>query len=104
MTKTFNSFATTIPTSEGDLYTAPSKSMTLLIQVVNTSGDAVNCELWMTNASNTHCACLIPNQSIAAYNGITDTAKHIIPSGYKVRGTAGASSVLYFEVSTLEGL
>jgi hypothetical protein len=104
MTKTFNSFATTLPATESDLITTTNTAMTMLIQVVNPTANAVTCELWMTNASNVHYACLCPSQSVAAYNGISDTAKHIIPNGYKIRGVAGTASTLYFEVSMLEGL
>lgn len=104
MTKTFNSFATTLPDTEGDLVTTTSKTMTMLIQVVNPTASAVTCEIWMTDASNTHYACLFPSQSVAAYNGVSDTAKHIIPTGYKIRGVAGTASTLYFEVSMLEGM
>lgn len=105
MTKTFNNATFTLTTSESDVYTATGvKSMTLLIQAVNTSGTPTNCELWITDGSNTHKACLFPSQSIAAYDGITDTSKHIIPSGYKIRGVASAGSTIYVEVSVLEGM
>lgn len=105
MVKTFNSAYTALGTSEGDVYTSPSKTMTLLIQVVNSTGSEVTgCELWLTDGSNTHVACLLPNQSIAAYDGVSDTSKHIIPSGYKIRGTAGTGSAVYVEVSVLEGV
>lgn len=104
MTKIFNSTATTIPSSEGTLFTANSKSITLLIQAVNNSAATVNCEVWMTDSSNNHYALIFPSQGISAYNGISDNAKHVFPTGYKLRGTAGTSSTLYFEVSSLEGV
>ena len=105
MTKTFNSATATLTTSEADIYTAPSKTMTLLIQAVNTTGSEVTgCQLWLTDGSNTHVACLFPSQSVATYDGISDTSKHIIPSGYKIRGTAGTGSAVYVEVSVLEGM
>lgn len=105
MAKVLNSAFDTLETSEADIYTAPSKTMTLLIQAVNTTGSEVTgCQLWLTDGSNTHVACLLPNQSIAAYDGVSDTSKHIIPSGYKIRGTAGTGSAVYVEVSVLEGM
>lgn len=103
MTKTLNSAFVTLGTSEGDIYTASSKTMTLLIQAVNTTNTAATCELWITNGSNAHVACVIPLQDIPAYNGISDTVKHVIPSGYKIRGTAGTGSTIYVEITTLEG-
>jgi hypothetical protein len=104
MAKTFNGTFVTLDTSEGDIYTAPSKAMSLLIQVVNTTSSAVTCELWMTDGSNNHVACLFPSQSVAAYNGVSDTAKHVILNGYKIRGLASAGSAAYVEISTIEGM
>jgi hypothetical protein len=77
--------------------------MTLLVQAVNTTSGAVTCELWMTDGSNNHVACLIPSQSLAAYNGLTDTSKHYIPSGYKIRGVASSESAVYIELTVFEG-
>lgn len=104
MTKTFNNATVTLTTSESDVYVAPSKAMTMIIQAVNPTSVAVNCELWMTDSSNTHKACLFPSQAIAAYDGLSDNMKHVFPSGYKIRGTAGSDNAIYVEVSLLEGL
>ena len=90
MAKTLNGSRFTLTTSEADIYTAPSNAMTLLVQAVNTTSSAVTCELWITDGSNTHVACLFPSQSVAAYDGVSDTSKHYIPSGYKIRGLASA--------------
>ena len=103
MAKTLNGSRFTLTTSEADIYTAPSNTMTLLVQAVNTTAGAVTCELWMTDGSNNHLACLFPSQSIAAYNGITDASKHFIPSGYKIRGKASDGSAIYVEITTFEG-
>jgi len=104
MTKTPNSETAILTTSETDVYVAPSKAVTLLIQLVNTSGSAVTCELWLTDASNTKLACLLPSQSITAGSGTSDTAKHTILNGYKIRGLASTGSVVYVEVSVFEGM
>lgn len=101
---TFNNSTVTLGTSESDIYTASSKSLTLLLQAVNISGSAATCEIWLTDGSNVHKACLFPSQSVTAYQGVSDTAKHVVPSGYKIRGTAGTSNVIYVEVSVLEGM
>ena len=77
--------------------------MTLLVQAVNTTAGAVTCELWMTDGSNNHVACLFPSQSIAAYDGISDTSKHFIPTGYKIRGLASAGTSIYVEITAFEG-
>ena len=103
MAKTLNGEQFTLTTSEADIYTAPSNAMTLLVQAVNTTAGAVTCELWMTDGSNTHVACLFPSQSIAAYDGVSDTSKHYIPSGYKIRGLASAGTSIYVEVTAFEG-
>src|SRR5574343_5284 len=103
MVKTLNGTRFVLTTSEADIYTAPSNTMTLLIQAVNVTAGAVTGELWMTDGSNTHVACLFPSQSIAAYDGISDTSKHFIPSGYKIRGTAGTGSAIYVEITAFEG-
>jgi len=103
MVKTLNGSRFTLTTSEADIYTAPSNAMTLLVQAVNTTAGAVTCELWMTDGSNTHVACLFPSQSIAAYDGISDTSKHYIPTGYKIRGLASAGTSIYVEVTAFEG-
>lgn len=106
MVKTFDSISTILTTSESDVYIAPSdsKTMTLLIQAVNTTGSTVNCELWITDDSNIHKALIFPSQSVEAYKGLSDPAKHIIKSNYKIRGTANTGSAIYVEVSVLEGM
>ena len=104
MAKTLNGEQFVLTTSEADIYTAPSNAMTLLVQAVNTTAGAVTCELWMTDGSNNHVACLFPSQSVAAYNGVSDTAKHVILNGYKIRGLASAGSAAYVEISTIEGM
>ena len=104
MAKNFNSTTVVLGTSEADIYTPSNKSMLLLLQAVNSTASTVNCEMWLTDSSNVHKACLFPSQGIAAYNGISDTAKHVVLSGYKIRGTAGSDSAIYVEVSSLEGV
>ena len=73
MAKTLNGEQFVLTTSEADIYTASNNTMTLLVQAVNTTAGAVTCELWMTDGSNNHVACLFPSQSIAAYDGISDS-------------------------------
>lgn len=104
MTRTLKRATYILTTSEVDIYTAPATAMTLLVQAVNTSSNPVSCEIWVTDASNTHDACLFPSQNIAAFSGLSDTSKHIVPANYKIRGIAGAGSVVYVEVSVAEGV
>ncbi len=104
MTKTFTPTHYTLTTNESDIYAPTNKAMTMLIQAVNTTGSAVTCELWVTDGSNVHKASIFPSQSIAAHDGISDTSKHIIPSGYKIRGLASAGSAIMIEVSAIEGM
>jgi len=104
MAKVLNSAFDTLETSEADIYTAPSKSMTMLIQTVNTHSAAVTYELWITDGSNNKVACLVPSKSRDARDGTSDTGKHVIPSGYKIRGTATTTGVVYVEISVVEGV
>lgn len=104
MAKSFNSVTMGLSTSESDIYVATgSKSMTLLVQVVNSSLNAVECELWITNGSNTHLFPILPPQLISSVDGVRDVAKHIILDGYKIRGKASTSSAAYVEISVIEG-
>lgn len=98
----FNSATVTLGTSEGDIFTASSKSLTLLIQAINTSDSSVTCELWLTDGSNTHKSSIIPAQTINAYDGVQDVTKHVVLSGYKIRGKASSTSSIYVEISVLE--
>ena len=104
MSKSFSNAYVTLTTSESDVYTAANKALSLLIQAVNESETSVNCELWVTDGSNTHLFPIFPSQLVTAYSGISDNAKHIFPTGYKIRGTAGSNSAIYIEVNTVEGL
>jgi hypothetical protein len=104
MTKTFTPTYVVLTTSESDVYIAPSKAMNLLVQAANNTGSSVNCELWVTNASNTHLFPIFPSQLITAYNGISDNGKHIFPTGYKIRGVAGSNTAIYIEVNVIEGV
>lgn len=104
MAKTINSAFSQLDINEADIYVAPSKTMTLLIQVVNPGAAAVTCELWLTDASDAHVACILPNQSIGAGQGTSDTSKHIIPNGYKIRGQASLAGTIYVEISVVEGV
>jgi hypothetical protein len=104
MVKNFNAATVILTTTETDVYIASSKTMTLLIQAINLSGTAAACQLWITDASNNHIACLIPQQSMDIYNGTTDTNKHILLSGQKIRGSADPNATIYVELSLVEGV
>lgn len=104
MTKTFKSVVGKLQNTEGTIYTAPSDTLTMLVQATNVTSDDHICEVWVATAGNVDYYCLIPQQTIAAYDGIKDDSKHIIPSGYKIIGSASASNVIYLEVSVLEGM
>jgi hypothetical protein len=104
MAKVLNSAMVSLGTSISDVYTASGKTMTLLIQAVNTHTSDVTVELWITDGSNVNKACCFPSQSIASYDGVTDISKHILPDGYKIRGMADEASVVYVEVSVVEGV
>ena len=90
--------------TETDVYSAANKAMSLLIQVVNITDAEVTAELWITDGANAHVSPLLPEQVIQPNDGSTDVAKHVVPQGYKIRGTAGATNSIYVEVSALEGM
>jgi hypothetical protein len=104
MAKTFNSSYFTLTTSEADVMVMSGKSLSLLIQCANITASTVTVELWITDASNNHVACLVPSQSIAAYGGTSDDGKHVIPDGYKIRGLASAGTSVMVEVNVMAGM
>ncbi len=105
MAKVFNSATGVLTTSEADIYVATgTKAMTLLIQVANASSSTTTCELWLTDGSNTHLFPIVPSQQIAPGDGVRDVSKHVISSGYKIRGLAAAESAIYVEISAIEGM
>jgi len=105
MVKVLNNVTHKLQTSETDIYVATVKSMTILIQVVNpTSQDVDKCNIWVTDSSNTHAACLLPSTTIVAYNGTSDTSTHIIPAGYKIRGSADVADIAVVEITIVEGV
>jgi hypothetical protein len=105
MAKVFNSATGVLTTSEADIYVATgSKAMTLLIQVANTSSNTTACELWLTDGSNTHLFPVVPSQQIVPGDGVRDISKHVILTGYKIRGLASAGSAIYVEISAIEGM
>jgi hypothetical protein len=104
MSKSFSCTFAILSTSEADIYTAPSRSMSLLVQAANNTGTSANCELWITDSSDNHLYPLFPSQAVTLYNGISDNGKHIISSGYKIRGKSDTLDAIYVEVNMIEGL
>lgn len=105
MAKEFLDFDAVLTTSESDVYVATNKAMTLLIQAVNISDTEVEAELWITNGSNEHKKAVMRSRSITpGEGGVSDTAKHIIKPGWKIRGKAEATNSIMVEVSVLEGM
>ena len=104
MAKNFIHDDAILGTTETDVYSASNKAMSLLIQAVNVTDNEVTAELWLTDGSNVHISPLIPEQIIPPKDGSSDTAKHVIPAGYKIRGTAGSTDSIHVEVSVLEGM
>ena len=105
MAKEFLDFDAVLTTSESDVYVATNKAMTLLIQAVNISDSEVEAELWITNGTNDHKKAIMrPRNITPGDGGVSDTAKHIIRAGWKVRGKAEAAASIMVEVSVLEGM
>jgi len=106
MAKEFLDFDAVLTTSETDVYTATNKAMTLLVQAVNISDTEVEAELWITNAANEHHKAIMRPKNIVPGedDGVSDTAKHIIKPGWKIRGKAETAGAIMVEVSVLEGM
>lgn len=104
MAKVFTHNDGVLGTTDTDIYTANAKALNLLIQAVNATGSVVQMELWITDNSNVRKACIVPWQDIEGYDGVSDSAKHVLPIGYKVRGKASAGATIYVEVNTMEGM
>lgn len=105
MAKEFLDFDAVLTTSESDVYVATNKAVTLLVQAVNISGSEVEAELWITNGSNEHKKAIMrPRVITPGEGGVSDTAKHIIRAGYKIRGKAETADAIMVEVTVMEGM
>lgn len=105
MAKEFLDFDAVLTTSETDVYVATNKAMNLLIQAVNISETEVEAELWITNGTNEHKKAIMrPRNITPGEGGVSDTAKHIIRPGWKVRGKAETAGAIMVEISVLEGM
>lgn len=106
MTKTFETAKVLLTdTSKTTIYTCPTgtKSLTLLVQIVNNSSSDVNASVTLYNGANI-IGVLLPLQTLAAYSGASDTSKHILEADDEICAQVSSTADVFVEVSVLEGV
>ena len=79
------------------------RELSLLIHIANNGSSAANVELWITNSSNTKLFPLLPESSIPAKIGISNSTKLVLKAGNKIRITADSTDV-YAMICPVSGL
>ena len=79
------------------------RELSLLIHIANNGSSNANVELWITNSSNTHLFPILPESSIPAKNGVSNSTKMVLKDGNKVRITADSTDV-YAMICPVSGL
>ena len=77
--------------------------LSLLIHIANNGSSAANVELWITNSSNTKLFPILPESSIPAKNGVSNSTKLVLKDGNKIRITADSTDV-YAMICPVSGL
>ena len=67
--------------------------LSLLIHIANNGDSAANVELWITNSSNTKLFPILPETSIGAKAGLSNSTKLVLKAGNKIRVTASSTDV-----------
>ena len=67
--------------------------LSLLIHIANNGSSAANVELWITNSSNTKLFPILPETSIGAKAGLSNSTKLVLKAGNKIRVTASSTDV-----------
>ena len=79
------------------------RELSLLIHIANNGSSAANVELWITNSSNTKLFPILPESSIPAKNGVSNSTKLVLKAGNKIRITASSTNV-YAMICPVSGL
>ena len=67
--------------------------LSLLIHIANNGSSAANVEMWITNSSNTKLFPILPETSIGAKAGLSNSTKLVLKAGNKIRVTASSTDV-----------
>ena len=77
--------------------------LSLLIHIANNGDSAANVQVWITNSSNTKLFPVLPETSIGAKAGLSNSTKLVLKAGNKIRITASSTNV-YAMICPVSGL
>lgn len=69
------------------------RELSLLIHITNNGSSSANVQLWITNSSNTKLFPVLPETSIGAKAGVSNSTKLVLKAGNKIRVTASSTDV-----------
>ena len=79
------------------------RELSLLIHIANNGSSDANVELWITNSSNTKLFPVLPETSVGAKAGLSNSTKLVLKAGNKIRITASSTNV-YAMICPVSGL
>jgi hypothetical protein len=79
------------------------RELSLLIHVANNGTSSANVQLWITNSSNTKLFPVLPETSVGAKAGLSNSTKLVLKAGNKIRITASSTDV-YAMICPVSGL
>jgi len=79
------------------------RELSLLIHIANNGTSAANVQLWITNSSNTKLFPILPETSVGAKAGLSNSTKLVLKAGNKIRITASSTNV-YAMICPVSGL
>jgi len=79
------------------------RELSLLIHIANNGASAANVQLWITNTSNTKLFPVLPETSVGAKAGLSNSTKLVLKAGNKIRITASSTNV-YAMICPVSGL
>jgi len=79
------------------------RELSLLIHIANNGTSAANVQLWITNSSNTKLFPVLPETSVGAKAGLSNSTKLVLKAGNKIRITASSTNV-YAMICPVSGL
>ena len=79
------------------------RELSLLINIANNGTNDSNVEMWITNASNVKLFPLLPEASLPAKIGVSNSIKLVLKAGNKIR-IAADSTDIYAMICPVSGL
>ena len=79
------------------------RELSLLIHIANNGSSAANVQVWITNSSNTKLFPVLPETSVGAKAGLSNSTKLVLKAGNKIRITASSTNV-YAMICPVSGL